>query len=456
MTGKIVSNHFSLPKNSYFFKTINNKNKNSNQVQSLEVSKISKNKLLKIFTVFSVIGLLSLAIMASPASALISQNTKAWYWTSDTNAVSIATGDVNNDTVAEIVTAGYYSDGMRYNGQVAVWNASNMALENIKAWYWTNDTQVASVAIGDVDGDGLNEIVTGGSYFDGTRWVAQLCVWNGSNISLKNVQTWYWTGDTQISSVAVANITQGAFLDIITGGAYFDGTRWVAQLATWNGVTLALEGVTVWYWTQSTYINSVAAADISGTGVVSIVTGGSYFDGTRWNAQLAVWNGATLAFTNVAPWFWTSDTEINAVALANITGGTTLSIITGGDYFDLTRYNSQLAVWDGATLALQSATSWFIVSNTRISSLVAANYTGGANLDIIIGSTFNDGQRNNAQIIDANGGTLATISSTNWFVTANTEVNSVAVANFGLGNRIISVGSFFDNTRQNAQITIWG
>ena len=130
LTGKIT-NHFSLPQNSYFFKTLNNKNKNSNKVKNLEVSKISKNKLYKIFTVLSVIGLLSLAIMASPASALISQNTKAWYWTSDTNAVSIATGDVNNDTIAEIVTAGYYSDGVRFNGQVAVWNASNMALENI-------------------------------------------------------------------------------------------------------------------------------------------------------------------------------------------------------------------------------------------------------------------------------------------------------------------------------------
>ena len=49
------------------------------------------------------------------------------------------------------------------------------------------------------------EIVTGGSFFDGTRWVAQLIVWNGLTLVAEKITTWYWTGDTQISSVAVGD-----------------------------------------------------------------------------------------------------------------------------------------------------------------------------------------------------------------------------------------------------------
>ena len=137
----------------------------------------------------------------------------------------------------------------------------------------------------------------------------------------ERVTTWFWTSDTEINSVAVANVTGGSSLDIVTGGAFFDGTRWNSQLIVWNASTLVAEKVTTWFWTSNTYINSVAIANITGGTSLSIVTGGTFNDGTRNNAQLIVWNAATLTVQSLTSWFWTNDTEINSVAVANVTGG---------------------------------------------------------------------------------------------------------------------------------------
>ncbi len=417
---------------------------------------MSKKQSMKLITIVLTVAFLSAAIMAAPASALISQNVTSWYWTSDTNVSAIATGDVNGDGQQEIVTVGWFLDGTRDNAQLAVWNASTLSLINVVTWFWTAETQISSVAIGDVNGDGNMEIVTGGSYFDGSFCNSQLAVWNGNTLGLLNVVTWHWTGDTQISSVAVANITGTTGLSIVAGGAYNDGTRWNAQLTVWNGVTMALQNVRTWFWTSNTYINSVAVGNITGSSSLSIVTGGSFNDGTRLNSQLVVWNAANLALNNVATWFWTGDTEINSVAVANITGGTALSIVTGGYFFDGTRNNAQLAEWNGTTLGLQNVATWFQTSNTTINSVSIANFTGGSSLDIITGGVFNDGVKNNAQLIDFNGASLTTITTASWFQTSGTRVNSVSVANTGSGNRVIAGGSFFDSIRENAQLTVWG
>ena len=379
---------------------------------------MSKKQSMKLITIILSVAFLSAAILSTPVSALISQNAASWFWTSDTNASAIATGDVNGDGKPEIVTVGWFNDGTRANAQLAVWNASTLALENVMTWFWGTGTQISSVAIGDVNGDGNMEIVTGGSYFDGTNWNSQLVVWNGQTLGLINVVTWHWTGDTEISSVAVANITGTTGLSIVTGGAYNDGTRWNAQLAVWNGVTMALQNVQSWFWTSNTYINSVAVANITGSASLSIVTGGSFNDGTRLNSQLVVWNAANLALNNVITWFWTGDTEINSVAIANVTGGTALSIVTGGYFFDGTRNNAQLAVWNGTTLGLQNVATWFQTSNTVINSVSIANYTGGSSLDIITGGVFNDVVKDNAQIVDFNG------------ASSNNHNNSKLVPNF--------------------------
>lgn len=430
-----------------------------NRVNSMENVKMLKSKTnQKLFALISIALLLSLVIVMNSASALISQNQISWFWNSDTNSAALAAGDVNGDGQTELVTVGYYFDGIRWVSQMHVWNSTNLTVEKVVTWYWGNNTQAVCLALGNLTGNVGLEIVTGGAYFDGTRWVAQLHIWNGTSLAVENAITWYWGSNTQISSVAVGDVNGDGKAEIVTGGSYFDGTKYVALMHVWNATNLAVEAYQSYAWGNNTYINTVALGNITGGVGLDIVTGGAYLDGTRYVAQLHIWNGTTLAVEKYITWYWGSNTDIASVAIANVTGGSSLAIVTGGSFNDGVRDNAQLFVWNTATPALtvQNEMNWALPAGTIITSVAVGNYTGGANLDIITGGSFNDGVRSNAQLVDFNGGTLAVKSGSSWFVTSNTTVNSVTLANVGgLGNRVIACGAFNDLTRSNAQLSIW-
>jgi hypothetical protein len=56
---------------------------------------------------------------------------------------------------------------------------SDLAFEYAKAWYWTGETGIYSVIVADIDADASTEIVTGGYYYDGSgNQNAQLVVWS--------------------------------------------------------------------------------------------------------------------------------------------------------------------------------------------------------------------------------------------------------------------------------------
>jgi hypothetical protein len=401
-------------------------------------------------------ALLSATFLAGTASAIVPQNVRVWYWGSDTNAASVVTADVDGDGGVEIVTGGYYNDGMRWNAQLAVWNGTTMALERVQPWFWTSNTQVVSIAAGDVDGDSGVEIVTGGSYFDGTRWVAQLAVWNGSTLALENVQVWYWTSNTQIASVAFGDVDGDGGTEIVTGGSYNDGTRWVAQLAVWNGSTLASENVKTWFWNSNTYINSVAVGNVDADPAVEIVSGGAYFDGVRYNAQLAVWTGA-LAVKSVNAYYWTGNTDVTSVVAGDVDADGGVEIVTGGSYDDTTRYNAQLVVWNGSTMAVENVKTWYFTSDTYISSVAYGDVNGDGPVEIVTGGKYFDGTRYNAQLTVQPGATLIGNAGTNWYWTSHTYVESIAISNLsGAGSQIVTSGAYFDNTRVVAQVTVWG
>lgn len=220
---------------------------------------------------------------------------------------NLAVADIDGDGVTEMITGGF-SYYLMQNGSMILgsaplkiwnWDGKNLTLE--KNYSWTGN--IWCVYAGDADGDGKIELITAGSITNNTGSYPSLRIWtwDGETMVLRSSYEGKTTG-----SVFVSDVDRDGKPEIITVGISFNDTQSPAQLSIWrwDGKRLTLNASVDCCGTNGGRANSVYAYDLNNDGVTEIVTAGYSNDIKNSSGQLRVWqfNGTVLSLKDNAEW----------------------------------------------------------------------------------------------------------------------------------------------------------
>ncbi len=231
-------------------------------------------------------------------------------------ANSIFSGDIDCDGTVEVVTAGYSNGLNDSKGQLRVWkmNGDTFSLQTSTMWqtvkgYTLNsagnmqgNTMVNSVKLGDVDNDGLPEIVTGGFTYDGVKVNGQLRIWNFSSQALNLELSYEYSalGITELKTIALGDANNDGKLEIVASGGTVGYTSFsanstekeTAQLRvwSWDGKTLTQEQSQDWVIGEGVMAWNTAIADLESDGKNEILTVGCMYVGNLCDPDMRIWS----------------------------------------------------------------------------------------------------------------------------------------------------------------------
>jgi uncharacterized repeat protein (TIGR01451 family) len=201
--------------------------------------------------------------------------------------VRVAVGDVNGDRVGEIVTG----PGAGAGPHVRAFDMGSGGPTQLASFfaYFPVFTGGVNVAVGDVNGDGVDDIVTGAGASGGPH-VRAFSLAGGGLTEIAGFFAYHplFTGGV---NVAVGDVNGDSVDDIVTGAAASGGPHVRAFSMAGGGLT----EVASFYAYDPSFIGGVfvGAGDVTGDGVAEIVTGAGVGGGPRVRAFSLV-SGAAL------------------------------------------------------------------------------------------------------------------------------------------------------------------
>jgi hypothetical protein len=391
-------------------------------------------------------------------------------WSTDTRFYGVAIGNVDNETDMEVVVAGYgkFLDveelGLIF---VTSWNTTTLNIKTATYWPWpeaVNETKFFGLAIGDVDNDGTNEIVTVGyrnsTSLGGQGFHGVVTIWNvtGSDMILETSYEWMTGKETTWNSVAIEDVDADGTLEIIIAGDFFDKTLGhecaLLKICTWDGSSLNWEVSTQWYTYLETYTTDVATGDLDSDGTPEIITIGYYEGAEGYNAQIRVWswNGDALTLKTSAEGGLAgplTSTMGRTVTISDVDNDGENEVIAGIDVaqFLWSVPTIRIFSWDGTKLTSEDYSNWENATSIQ---------------DIVTGDVDNDGI---VEVVTA-GYASPLMSSTIksllgiWSVSKVESLITVTLSptSIVIGNQVIVSGTVTNETGatpiSNAEVTI--
>jgi hypothetical protein len=321
-------------------------------------------------------------------------------WPGGMECVFIA--DVDEDGINDIFTGGIFRNETGSYGSLMVWNWFNGKM-SLKAHY--EGVFISSISVGDLDKDGVPEIITVGD----NENTAKLCLWHldHNTLILKENLKLDIANTTSATSVYVYDLNNDGEVEVVTGGYCGNLNDSKGQLCiwNWNGKNLSLKANEEWQKvTQccalniaggilgNTMVNNLKVGDVDRDGAPDIVTGGFTYDGKMVCAQLRIWNWNENALSLKSGQEWATDdiTEVMCISFGDVDADSRIEIVTGGivaayGSFKTKPSQAQLRIWssDKTTLTLENSKDWTIGEGVCIWNTATADLDNDGMWEIV-------------------------------------------------------------------------
>lgn len=272
---------------------------------------------------------------------------------------ALAAGDIDNDGIDDLVMVTESSNSGYDGGIVHVFNTRTHALKyqvDLGTMDWMGSNR--AVRIGDVDGDGSNELVlTASNLYDGF-----IGVYNGATGTLKRQSA--GVSGNFYSALAIGDLDNDGKIEIVAGmgrahtgatGIYlvvFDGDTLQEK---WRSVDLGV------YWGA---VYDIKLADLDKDGHQDIVA-------TMADSRLLVFDGVSHTLKLML------DTPARAIEIADLDADGFPEILVG-------RTNGFIDVYDGVTFAVRK--SVFTFGTTPVDALRLADLNGDGSKEWLVAS----------------------------------------------------------------------
>jgi len=394
--------------------------------------------------------------------------------------------DVDGDGVMEAVTG-----GLMYN----IINGSRLTLEApLKIWNWNNQNltlekshkwsgNIECVYAGDVDGDGLIEIITAGYEINSTSNSTSLRIWNWNGEELTLKASYEGAPD---NSIFVSDVDKDGTPEIIAAGRTYSGDESGSQLCVFHlqGNNLTLQGDAQLFVANVTCANSVYAYDLNNDDQIEIITAGYANELTNSSGQLRIWHWNEKELSLKASEEWSlvggvygltiaggvqGNTMVNNVKVGDVDGDGIPEIITGGFAYDGENVTAQLRIWtwDGEALSLEESEESATDYLNEVKCISLNDVDGDSRMEIVTSGIVaaygsfasNETSPNSAQlrIWGWDGTTLSLKQSQDW-----TIGDGVCAWNVGTGDldndgtvEIVTVGCMSINNLCDPDMRIW-
>jgi len=211
--------------------------------------------------------------------ALTEEHVENWQ---NTEFYGVGLGDLDMDGLVDIATAGICRDPTEII-DLRVWRWSGVIMTLLASVQWkTMDASTSlKIGFGDLDGDGLREMVTAGRSWMSPHFFGLITIWkwDGVHLDLKAHEEWQRSSgaDTEFFSAYAGDVDGDGVADAIVAGAVhaIPGEN-VLRVYRWDGIDLAAKYSEVWIGTgmSHSFAYTVYSKDVDGDGTIEILTGG--------------------------------------------------------------------------------------------------------------------------------------------------------------------------------------